>query len=186
MVRTLQEALTKAEDRAHEAEARRDAALAALSQIEARLGELESLNRKHDTETTSIHDDMLALARLVGVRYDGVSSPAGFLHGDIWPAVVMLKAQLRNCRGMSVLETETWLERAEKAEARLGEAGKQHAMLVALSEQLNEDNNANRAKLAQAEAALRDIGGWKPEHGHATVRELRAIARNYFEEDGSK
>jgi hypothetical protein len=44
-----------------------------------------------------------------------------------------------------------------------------------------------RARLAQAEAALRDIGGWKPEHGHATVRELRAIARDYFTttEEGS-
>ena len=33
-----------------------------LDELVARLSDAESLNRKHDTETTSIHADMLALA----------------------------------------------------------------------------------------------------------------------------
>jgi len=65
-----------------------------LDELVARLSDAESLNRKHDTETTSIHADMLALAALVGVHYDGVSSPAGFLHAAIMPAVTALTARL--------------------------------------------------------------------------------------------
>lgn len=68
--------------------ARRGAEVKAL---ESCVLEAESLNRKHSTETTSIHNDMLALAQLVGVHYDGVSSPSGFLHGDIMPAIQRLE-----------------------------------------------------------------------------------------------
>jgi len=72
---------------------RRDAALAALHALRAQQAEQASLIRKHDRETTSIHADMLKLAALVDVHYDGVSSPAGFLHALIMPALQSLRTQ---------------------------------------------------------------------------------------------
>ena len=56
-----------------------------LDDLLARLSDAESMDRRHTIEMTSIHNDMLALAALVGVHYDGLSSPAGFLHAAIMP-----------------------------------------------------------------------------------------------------
>ena len=61
-----------------------------LDDLLARLSDAESMDRRHTIEMTSIHNDMLALAALVGVHYDGLSSPAGFLHAAIMPAIELL------------------------------------------------------------------------------------------------
>lgn len=80
---------------------------------------------KQFTETTSIHNDMLALARLVGVPYDGLSSPAGFLHGDIMPAIERLTeerdAALASDQHSEWKRAEMWREKANVLTERVRE-----------------------------------------------------------------
>jgi hypothetical protein len=69
-----------------------------LDDVLVRLSDAESMGRRHFVEMTSIHTDMLALAAKVGVHYDGVSSPAGFLHNAIMPAIDAAQAELAQAR----------------------------------------------------------------------------------------
>jgi hypothetical protein len=116
----------------------------ALAFLRSEMREAESVARKYDTETTSIHADMLALARLVGVPYDWVSSPAGFLHGDIMPAVSRLRTEMERLEGerddadlAAANEAQLADERfarAEAAEAQLAQAMEALARIAALAE----------------------------------------------------
>lgn len=133
--------------RANAIEHHHRAALAELASLRTRLAEAESLNRKHDTETTSIHADMLALAALVGVHYEGLSSPAGFLHADIMPAVKAIGTHL----GEVGLEAIRSIQRADRAEAELAKHDGHTQGLVADKRAL--EKRATRAECAFAKYA---------------------------------
>jgi hypothetical protein len=85
-----------------------------LDEMESDYEDLRSENMKHDREMRSIHSDMLALGRLVGVPYDGRKSPAGYLHADIMPAVAALREATSRAE-----QAEAERDRAVEAQRRL-------------------------------------------------------------------
>jgi hypothetical protein len=62
----------------------RDRRVRQLDELES---DYEDMRSRTNQETSSIHADMLALGRLLGVPYDGLKSPAGYLHADLMPVV---------------------------------------------------------------------------------------------------
>jgi hypothetical protein len=91
-----------------------------------KVAQLEADKRKYDQETRSIHADMLALSQQLGLHYDGVSSPAGWLHGNIMPAVAQLEAErdwlLERQAETDGAATTAWDRRVKQAQRERDEA----------------------------------------------------------------
>jgi hypothetical protein len=78
------EALDSISRRLTEVSEERDRRVRQLDELES---DYEDMRSRTNQETSSIHADMLALGRLLGVPYDGLKSPAGYLHADLMPVV---------------------------------------------------------------------------------------------------
>jgi hypothetical protein len=110
------EALDSISRRLTEVSEERDRRVRQLDELES---DYEDMRSRTNQETSSIHADMLALGRLLGVPYDGLKSPAGYLHADLMPVVRALTESRERVERLeafaewvrSLDEPEGWEER---------------------------------------------------------------------------